>query len=78
MTTLEMTRRKTVWGAMKQYSEWSYVLVSLMIAGACFGVILTRDAPAPEAWLTVGAIVGHWFGRSGNGAANGAGNGDGG
>jgi hypothetical protein len=71
VTTLEMKRgAAAAWGNMK-HSEWAYVVVSLAITGACFGVILTRPQPAPEAWLTVGAIVGHWFGRANGGNGNG-------
>ena len=55
---------------MKKHSDWSYVVMSLAIVAACFAVILTTRTPAPEAWLTIGAIVGHWFGRAnGNGTA---------
>lgn len=50
-----------------RHSEWAYVVMGLAIAGACFTVILTRNEPVPEAWLTIGAIVGHWFGRHQNG-----------
>jgi hypothetical protein len=71
VTTLEIKRgAAAAWGNMK-HSEWAYVVITLAIVGPCFGVILMRPAPAPEAWLTIGAVCGFWFGRSNGNVANG-------
>lgn len=60
-----------------KHSETSYLVMGLTILIACFVVIvihLFRGGSSPtEAWLTVGAVVGHYFGRSGNGHTNGNG-----